>query len=208
MGENLNKQGQLKKPRSYPKFSQIDGTHPLRDAVPEGFVDYGTRTRRGGKVFYFNFDLAKEMGLIRKNHPQELNRDLSKTLLDTFSFQIINEYDIENNVEIPKEEQRSQKVMATRYLQLQHPSNKGYTSGDGRSIWNGYVKSKGKYWDISSCGTGGTSLSPATAQEGKFFKTGDKEVSYGCGLADLSDGIGEAIMSEIFIKTVFPQHAF
>ena len=47
--------------RTYPGFKQIDGTHSFRSAVPYGYVDYPVRRRRGGKVFYFNFELAKEI---------------------------------------------------------------------------------------------------------------------------------------------------
>ncbi|MDH5728725.1 MAG: protein adenylyltransferase SelO family protein, partial [Gammaproteobacteria bacterium] len=72
------------------------------------------------------------------------------------------------------------------------------TSGDGRSIWNGYFKGRNAWWDVSSCGTGATCLSPATAIEGRFFKTGAKDVSYGTGLADLDGGISSALMSDIF----------
>ena len=56
--------------------------------------------------------------------------------------------------------------MATRYLQTQHHNKQGKTSGDGRSIWNGYVKSENLIFDISSRGTGATILSPG-AQNAK-----------------------------------------
>jgi hypothetical protein len=54
--------------------------------------------------------------------------------------------------------------MATRYLQTQHRNRQGKTSGDGRSIWNGYLKSDNLIFDVSSRGTGATILSPG-AQE-------------------------------------------
>jgi len=90
--------------------------------------------------------------------------------------------------------------MATRYLQSQHPDKTGRTSGDGRSIWNGQISYRGTTWDVSSCGTGATCLSPATANEKKFFKTGDPFVNYGCGYADILDGISAALLSEIFYR--------
>lgn len=182
----------------YSGFARIDGTHPYRMAMPNGFVDYAARTRSGGKVFYFNFRLAKEMGLIAQNHPEALNKELSKAILDAFSLEIINEYDVLHKRRFPTNTLKPNRYMATRYLQCQHPDKRGNTSGDGRSIWNGYFKAKRGTWDISSCGTGATSLSPATAIEGKFFKTGDKNVSYGGGRADLADGISAALMSDIF----------
>jgi hypothetical protein len=187
-----------KKQPDYSCFSKIDGRHPFRNAVPNGFVDYSVSTRRGGEVFYFNFDLAKEIGLIPKNHPHSLTKNLCKAILDTFSLKIINEYDVINKTPIPKNEIRPYKYMATRYLQSQHPGRTGLTSGDGRGMWNGFYKGKNAIWDISSCGTGATRLSPATAIENKFFKTGDDNVSYGCGRADLLDGVSAAVMSEIF----------
>lgn len=41
----------------------------------------------------FNFNLAKEMGLINE-HDHKLTKDLVKKILETFSLTIINEYDI------------------------------------------------------------------------------------------------------------------
>ena len=188
----------------YPRFRRINGKHPFKQAVPDGFIDYGAKKRHGGKVFYFNFQLAKEMGLLQKNHPEKLNAGLCKTILDTFSIQIINEYDIIHKTRVPEKDKLDGTYMATRYLQMQHPDKTGRTSGDGRGVWNGYFETTNSIWDISSCGTGATSLSPATAIQNKFFKTGDKNVSYGCGLADLMDGIYTTIMSEIFHKNDIP----
>ncbi len=182
----------------YRAFKKIDGTHSFRTRVPEGFVEYPVRKRRGGRIAYFNFDLAKEMGLISERHANQLNTKLQDVLLDTFSLIIINEWDQKNNRKFPKEDLKPNTYMATRYLQLQHPDKKGLTSGDGRSIWNGEIEHRGTRWDITSCGTGATRLSPATAIEKKFFRSGDSSVCYGCGFAEFSDGIAAAIMSEIF----------
>lgn len=138
----------------YPQFKKINGNHDFREAVPNGYVDYAARKRPKGKVFYFNFDLAKEMGLLPKNHPTELNPALCKSILDTFSLVIINEYDELHSIKFPEKDIKPEKYMATRYLQLQHPDKRGMNSGDGRSIWNGLFKGKNGNWDISSCGTG------------------------------------------------------
>jgi len=184
----------------YRRFYKIDGRHPWREVSPDAYVDYAVRTRHGGKVFYFNFELAKEMGLIDKRHPRRLNAALSKAILDTFSLVIINEYDVAQRTQFPEQDIRSCKYMATRYLQCQHPSKKGLTSGDGRSIWNGCFKSASGVWDITSCGTGATCLSPATAITGKYYRTGDDSNSYACGQADLVDGVCAALMSDIFHK--------
>jgi hypothetical protein len=194
---------QLKESKSefnYRKFKTIDGRHPLQKEVPDSTVNYKARTRKGGKVAFFNFDLAKEMGLIPKNHPNEITPELEKEILHTFSIVIINEYDQINEIKYPKEEIRPYEYMATRYLQLQHPNKQGKTSGDGRSIWNGQVKNKGQVWDISSSGTGATSLSPATHIYGKYWKTGDPTISYGCGYSEIDEGMGTLFFSEIFNK--------
>ncbi len=188
----------------YLRFAEINGEHPLKHAVPDAFVEYQVRTRHGGSVCFFNFNLAREMGLIAQDHESVLNKTLTDTLLGTFSLVIINEYDIENHSAFAPEDIRPNTYMATRYLQLQHPDKTGRTSGDGRSIWNGCFHGKNAIWDISSCGTGATCLSPATAIEGRYFKTGDKEVSYGCGRADLKEGLAAAINSEIFHRNGIP----
>ena len=156
---------------TYAKFKEIDGTHPLKKNIPEAVVEYQVRTRHGGQVAFFNFDLAKEIGLLPEDHPHELTKELKEEILNTFSIVIINEYDLMNNFNFPKEEIRPNTYMATRYLQLQHPCKKGTTSGDGRSIWNGQVSKGQKTWDISSCGTGATRLSPACNINKKFYQT-------------------------------------
>lgn len=184
----------------YANFAQINGDHPLKTDVPDGFMDYQVHTRHDGSVFFFNFELAREMGLIPAEHQNRLNKELIDALLYTFSIQIINEYDIEHNIDFPEQDIRPNKYMATRYLQLQHPNKRGVTSGDGRSIWNGCFKGRNTTWDISSCGTGATSLSPATAIEGKNFKTGNRISCYGCGRASAQEGLGAAVNSELFYK--------
>lgn len=188
----------------YAGFYTIDGSHPLKQAVPDAYIEYAARSRHGGKVFYFNFELARHMGLIPPDHPDKLNHDLNQAIIDTFSLEIINEYDLIHKVPVPEKDIRPNKYMATRYLQLQHPDKTGRTSGDGRGIWNGMFQGANGLWDISSCGTGATRLSPATVIEKKFFRTGDKNVSYGCGRADLVDGIYTTIMSEIFHHNHIP----
>jgi hypothetical protein len=185
---------------SYSRFKQLDGSHSFKDAVPGAFVDYKVRTRHGGNVVFFNFELAKEMGLIPKGHDNKLNKQLEKMILETFAIVIINEYDEINNIKFPKKDIKPKKFMATRYLQLQHPGSTGLTSGDGRSIWNGEVVYKGKTWDVSSCGTGATCLSPATSKYNKYFQTGDPSISYGCGYSETDEGISTLFFSEIFSR--------
>lgn len=182
----------------YRAFARIDGRHPYRGAVPGGSIDYSARRRRDGKVAFFNFDLAREMGLIPRDHPDVLVPELSRAILDTFCFVIVNEYDLARRTSFSQRHLLPHPYMATRYLQLQHPGRRGLTSGDGRSVWDGSVTHQGVTWDLSSCGTGVTRLCPATAETRRFFKTGSRTASYGCGTASVEEGLGAALMSEVF----------
>lgn len=193
-----------KLPEKYKEFSQLDGTHPWQTQVPEGFIGYQARVVEQAEVAYFNYDLAIEMGLLPKNHPHKMTKDLKETLVDTFGLVIINEYDLENNISYPEESIKPNLYMATRYLQLQHPNKQGKTSGDGRSIWNGVVKKNSKVWDVSSRGTGVTALAPGIIEAGKNLQTGSEEFGYGCGLAEIDELYATAIMSEIFHKKGIP----
>lgn len=180
----------------YHGFERVNGDHPLKE-VAGTHLCYQARRRKGGKVRFFNFELAKEMGLIDEKHSDELNAELERKILDTFSLVIINEWDIEHKIKFPEQEILPHTYMATRYLQLQHPDKLGRTSGDGRTIWNGMIEHKGIAWDISSCGTGGTRLSPACNINNKFYQTGDPSISYGCGYAEVSEGLETLIFSEV-----------
>jgi hypothetical protein len=195
--------GQLSE-RPYSGFDEIDGSHPLKSQVPDFCVEYQARIRPGGSVAFFNFELAKEMGLIPTDHPTKMNGKLEKKILETFSLIIINEWDLENQIKFPPSQMKKNTYMATRYLQLQHDDKNGKNSGDGRSLWNGQFKRNGIAWDISSCGTGATRLSPATSKHGKFFQSGDPGISYGCGTADYPDAVAAVMMSEIFAAREVP----
>lgn len=207
MAQNLKKDSvnsvhkdKAQKEKVYKKFDRIDGSHPFKSAVPEGYVDYPARIRKNGKIRYFNYELAKEMGLVPADHPERMNKELENKILETFALVIVNEFDQMNDRVFPEKEMKKGTYMATRYLQLQHEDKTGRTSGDGRSIWNGQIKNRGKVWDISSCGTGGTCLSPATSKHNRFFETGDPSISYGCGYAELDEGLSTALFSDIFKK--------
>ncbi len=194
------RKGSWSNANSYAAFEKIDGRHPWQTSVPDGFVNYPVRQLKNGKVAFFNFDLAKDMGLIAENHPNELTAELTQKIMDTFCIQIINEYDQLQSTRFPKETLKPHPHMATRYLQLQHSNKKGKTSGDGRSIWNGTVTHQGVTWDISSRGTGVTSLAPGAVQAQRPLKTGEGTFGYGCGQADLDELFGSALMAEIFYK--------
>src|SRR5262249_27899854 len=188
----------------YERFKEVDGRHPWRSVSPDGYVDYQARYRPHGRVLFFNFPLAKEMGLIPSDHPSSINKELEQIILDTFSLQIINEYDIERGKKYSPETIKPHPYMATRYLQIQHRSRQGKTSGDGRSIWNGFIKNENLVFDISSRGTGATILSPGAQYANGIVATGDSSYGYSSGLADLDEMLGSAVMSEIFYRQGIP----
>lgn len=181
----------------YASFDKLDGSHPWRNIVPNGFVEYRVRELNAGKVAYFNYSLAKEMGLISADHPQEMNDELEKKLIQSFSIQIINEYDEVNNRRFDKKLIKSNTYMATRYLQLQHQNKKGTTSGDGRGIWNGCLEYRGQVWDVSSRGTGVTCLAPGAVSANRPLKTGGTDFGYGCGQAEIDELLSCAIAAEV-----------
>ncbi len=188
------------KAKSHARLRSIDGRHPLQRAVPSAVVLYPARRRRDSEIAFFNFDLARTIGLLPENHPDELDATLRRALLDTFSLVIVNEWDDAHGNQPLARDRLAHTYMATRYLQLQHPDKRGMNSGDGRSIWNGILRGRSGSFDISSCGTGVTRLCPATSVEGRFFKTGNAISDYGCGTANIEEGIGAALMSESFAR--------
>ena len=188
----------------YAAFARIDGRHPYRDAVPGGHIDYRARRRRDGEVAFFNYGLAREMGLVPADHPDSMTKGLRATILEAFAFVIVNEYDLAHGLRVPPADLLPHPYMATRYLQLQHPGRRGATSGDGRSVWNGTIRHAGVSWDVSSCGTGVTRLCPATAQTRRFYKTGSRTASYGCGTASVEEGLAAAVMSEVLNRSGIP----
>ena len=184
----------------YQKFDSLDGTHPWQKMIPDGFVTYPVRELPGGEVIYFNFELAKEMGLIPESHKNIMTKKLHQKLTNVFCLQIINEYDLADGNfvrNLNPQKVKPHPYMATRYLQLQHPDKTGRTSGDGRGIWNGIVEHNGKVWDVSSRGTGVTCLAPGSVEAKRPLKTGDGKFGYGCGLAELDEILAAAIAAEV-----------
>ncbi|MGE4133599.1 MAG: hypothetical protein AB7F86_18325 [Bdellovibrionales bacterium] len=188
----------------YGAFDQLDGHHPWQERVPEGLILYPVRTLSGGKISYFNFDLAKEMGLITKSHPNRLNKKLTDKILETFCLRIINEYDQQAGTRFRRDTIKKNPFMATRYLQLQHTDKSGRTSGDGRCIWNGTVLGNGHIWDVSSRGTGVTALAPGAVAAGQPLKSGNNDHGYGCGMAEIDELYAAAILAEIFHRNGIP----
>ena len=188
----------------YANFLKINGDHPWRDVSPEGYENYSARYRKGGRVLYFNFALAREMGLIARSHPPVMTPELEEAVLQTFSLRIINEYDLFHKTRFPQNTIKDRPYMATRYLQSQHKNKKGKTSGDGRSIWNGCIRSRGMTFDVSSCGTGSTILSPGAQEASSPLKTGESRFGYASGLANTEEMFAAAVMSEIFYRSGIP----
>src|SRR6266566_5665562 len=188
----------------YEKFKELNGSHPWRDVCPDGYVDYHARYRPHGRVLYFNFPLARELELIPPDHPRVINKKLEQATLETFSLQIINEYDLKLGKKYPADAVKPCPYMATRYLQTQHRNKQGKTSGDGRSIWNGYLRTTNLSFDISSRGTGATILSPGAQKSDGAVQTGNESYGYSSGLAELDEMLGSAVMSEIFYRQGIP----
>jgi hypothetical protein len=195
---------QIQTADDYSAFDQLDGRHPWSECVPEGLILYPVRQLSGGKVSYFNFELAKDMGLIAKDHPRRLNKRLQERILQAFCVRIINEYDQQHKIKYPAHSIKPNKFMATRYLQLQHTDKAGRTSGDGRCIWNGFAATRNGIWDVSSRGTGVTALAPGAVQAGKPLKSGNTDHGYGCGMAEIDELFGAAILAEIFHRNDIP----
>jgi hypothetical protein len=194
----LRRHRQTKSPLEfYPKFDQLNGDHPWMKLIPGGYVSYRVRELGTGKVAYFNFHLAQEMGLVSPQQPHVMNEQLEKKLLSTFSLQIINEFDELNAKRIDTKAIKPNKYMASRYLQLQHSNRQGKTSGDGRGIWNGVVEHQGTKWDVSSRGTGVTCLSPGAVEANRPLRTGEGTFGYGCGQAEIDELYAAAIQAEI-----------
>src|SRR6266566_2218396 len=188
----------------YEKFKELNGSHPWREFSSDGYIYYQAHYRPKGRVLYFNFPLARELELIPFDHPPTINKDLEQAILETFSLQIINEYDLKLGKKYPIESVKPLPYMATRYLQTQHRNKQGKTSGDGRSIWNGYLQTSKLIFDISSRGTGATMLSPGAQKSDGVIQTGDESYGYSSGLAELDEMLGGAVMSEIFYRQGIP----
>lgn len=186
----------LRRDDDYAAFRALDGAHALRRAVPHGYVDYHAHPMPGSQVVYFNYELAREMGLISASHPDRMTRGLRQALVDTFAIRIVNEQHARRDPGAHRGARGP--YMATRYLQMQHPGRTGRTSGDGRGIWLGSVTSDRGAWDVSACGTGSTRLCPATAWTGRHYKTGSRVAAYGCGTASVFEGVIAALQSASF----------
>lgn len=179
--------------------SKVQG-HPLLEVLPEMCVPYSVRKIHGGKITYFNFELAKELGLLPKSHNERISKDLESAFLEQFNLRIINEHDRIHHPAFESSDVKPFNCFATRYLQLQHEDKTGRTSGDGRAIWNGYIQNRNKIWDLSSRGTGVTGLAPGLVEAGVPLPTGSEEFGYSCGLSEIEEIYTSALMSERFYK--------
>ncbi len=207
MGVNKKKSSKEKRSTetgSIPKLSEKIRTHELFSKVPEMCVPYSVKSNPKGEVFFLNEDLCKDLGMLPKKFGAKEIKQLKKEVLEQFNLQIINDYDRLNHTSVSSKDVKPYFCFATRYLQLQHKNNLGKTSGDGRAIWNGTLSSKGRVWDISSRGTGVTSLAPGVVEAGKALPTGSTDYGYSCGLSELKEIYASIVMSERFHRIGFP----
>ncbi len=107
--------------QTHSRLRSIDGRHPLQKAVPSAVVPYPAKRRRDSEIAFFNFDLARTIGLLPRSHPDKLDASLRQALLDTFSLVIVNEWDEAHGNQPRARDRQTHAYMATRYLQLQHP---------------------------------------------------------------------------------------
>ena len=63
----------------YSSLETLDGRHPLRERVPSAVVSYPARRRHDGEIAYFNFGLARELGILPADHPDEMTPALRHT---------------------------------------------------------------------------------------------------------------------------------
>ena len=178
---------------AYPRFRRIDGRHPVQRSAPRATVDYRARRRRDGEVAYFNFALAKEMGLLPESHPERLNPRLRRAILDTFGLAIINEWDQRHGIRFARRDCLPHLYMATRYLQLQHPDRRGRTSGDGRSIWNGTITHGASPGTSRAAAPASRACVPPPRTRGASSRPAADGAYYGCGTAALGEGLGAAL---------------
>lgn len=205
MGANKKTEQQQKPKEKTSSSSLLEkiSTHELFSKIPEMCIPYSVKSNAKGDVFYLNEDLCKELGMLQKDFSTKDANKLKKEVLELFNLKIINDYDRLNHTSVSSKDVKPYFCFATRYLQLQHKNNLGKTSGDGRAIWNGAISNKGKTWDISSQGTGVTSLAPGVVEAGKPLPTGSTEYGYSCGLSELKEIYTSIVMSERFHKLGF-----
>ncbi len=107
---------------------------------------------KNSKIVLFNFELAKELGLLPADAPNHLTQELEQKILSTFDFKIDETGTLTGN--------RPQ-VFATYYSDGGLDYDSG--TGDGRSVWLGEIKSRSedgreRTFDINTKGTGRTGL--------------------------------------------------
>jgi len=133
--------------------------HPYKERVPGGHVAYAARRMRGSRIAYFNYALAREMGLIPADSSARMTAELeARAIARRVHLRIINEYDLERRRRFPESERLPQTYMATRYLALQHPGGARAKTSWGRPQRCGTApcRTDGATWDVTSCGTGVT----------------------------------------------------
>ncbi len=85
----------------YGGFKQINGHHPGNSRA-ERLRGYEARILRGSKVVYFNFALAKDMGLVGEGSSRKAQPGSGEDAVETFALRIINEYDQLTCLKVPR----------------------------------------------------------------------------------------------------------
>src|SRR6185369_10688651 len=73
----------------YEALEALNGTHPWRDVGAGGYVDYRARRRDGGRVVYFNFELAAAVGIVPARPARRITARLERAILRSFSLVLI-----------------------------------------------------------------------------------------------------------------------
>lgn len=171
---------------SQTSFEQLqNGHHSLIDNLPaeEFYKKFELISKNGSKVILFNFELAKELGLIPLDAPTMMTADLEKKILKTFAYKIDETGSLTG---------QRKAVAATYYSDGGLNYNSG--TGDGRSVWMGEVAVQNedgniRLFDINTKGTGRTGLG---------F---DALAGHSDGLTHQADALQEYYSGEVLFKS-------
>jgi hypothetical protein len=139
------------------------------------------------------------MGLLVADHPNSMSKALRAAILDAFSLVIVNEYDLAHGVRVKASDLLPHPTWrhATCSCSIRPP---GATSGDGRSVWNGTWRHAGAAGIFRAAARGHAPV-PRDRANRRFYKTGSRTASYGCGTASVEEGMAAAVMSEVLNRS-------
>ncbi|MGZ3693983.1 MAG: protein adenylyltransferase SelO family protein [Bdellovibrionota bacterium] len=154
------------------------GEHSLLTEITEpGFYEEVPVRPNTGEILLFNFDLAKELGLMPASAPNVLTPELAEKVNAAFGIEVA-----------PKGTVGTGNRIATYYNDGGLDYNSG--RGDGRALWIADIKApNGRTYDVTTKGTGGTGL-------GYLNYPGHSD-----GLVNLSEGFVEYNTGESFYRS-------